>query len=173
MAVGKSQAVSKLPGWDKRQTKPTELSRNKKKVKVYYLAPCDGFRNPESEESKIWEIFACGIRNMGFGVRNTSQGSRNPITSTTWSPESKTISWIPLHWVNYHYILYNIDFASWSWISFQSILVNAILGLLSFSSLFDTYKEFNLETGDDTQNSCEAHLQKSATTDNVRVSMSP
>ena len=160
MAVGKSQAVSKLPGWDKRQTKPTELSRNKKRLKstIWPHAMDSGIRSLRNPKSGKFLLVESGI--LGFGVRNTSQGSRNPITSTTWSPESKTISWIPLHWVNYHYILYNIDFASWSWISFQSILVNAILGLLSFSSLFDTYKEFNLETGDDTQNSCEAHLQK-------------
>ena len=162
MAVGKSQAVSKLPGWDKRQTKPTEPSRNKKKVKVYYLAPCDGFRNPESEESKIWEIFACGIRNLGLW--SSEYISRKPESHYFHDVKSRIQDYLldsfTLGWVNYHYILYNIDFASWSWISFQSILVNAILGLLSFSSLFDTYKEFNLETGDDTQNSCEAHLQK-------------
>ena len=118
-----------------------------------------------------------GVRNLGnfclgnlesltleFGIQLKASGI--PLTgiqnleSTTWSPESKTISWIPLHRVNYHYILFNTDFASGSWIPFQSILFNAILGLLSFSSLFDTYKEFNLETGNDTQNSCEAHLQK-------------
>ena len=36
----------------------------------------------------IREIFACGIRGiLGFGIRNTAQGIRNPTNE--WNPESK------------------------------------------------------------------------------------
>ena len=57
---------------------------------------------PHARASGIWENFACGIWNPGFGIRNTAQGIRNPtndwnleskfhwqrLKSSTWSPKS-------------------------------------------------------------------------------------
>ena len=47
-------------------------------------------------DSGIQEIFACGIRILGFGFRNTAQGIQNPTNdwnpeSTAWNSESKNI----------------------------------------------------------------------------------
>ena len=53
----------------------------------------DSPRIPESEEvllqvvSEIHHIFAVEFGILGFGIRNTAQGIRNPTND--WNPESK------------------------------------------------------------------------------------
>ena len=51
---------------------------------IYHLnsAPCKGIRNPESGKFLLVES---GI--LGFGIRNTAQGIRNP--TNVWNPEFK------------------------------------------------------------------------------------
>ena len=108
-----------------------KLSRNKKRSKftIWPLVRESGFRNQRNFCLRIPEsgkLRNPGLWNLEYSLRNPEShlrletGIQVPLTksgiqnleSTAWSPESKTISWIAFHGVNYHYILYNTDFAS-------------------------------------------------------------
>ena len=56
-----------------------------------------------NRDSGIREIFACGIRILGFGIRNTAQRVPNP--TNVWNPES--ITWNP------ESTAWNLDFLTW------------------------------------------------------------
>ena len=92
----------------------------------FSFAPCKGYRNtgyfclwnPESRK-----ILPMESRILGFGIRNTAKGIRNPtnyrnpeskfhwqiLESTAWNPESKTVL-DSLKWsitrVSYHHLLW-------------------------------------------------------------------
>ena len=79
------------------------------------MAPCKGIRIPE-----CWKIFLMESRILGFGIRNTAQGVRNPTNDWNQNPSSTDkygnpvpgirnpqrgfqnprLPWIPLHGVN-------------------------------------------------------------------------
>ena len=137
-----------------------------------------GIRSARNPESGKFLLVESGI--LGFGIRNTAQGIRNPTYD--WNPESKfhwqspeSRIWNPRREVHNPGLSLGFPYIGWTIttscttltlqvdnedLSKVSYLILFLGGCLSFSILLDTYKEFNPKTGDDTQNSCEAHLQK-------------
>ena len=62
--------------------------------KFLVFGPCKGIRTPRSRkffplESRIREIFACGIKECG-STNNWNGETKHP-ESSVWSPESKTV----------------------------------------------------------------------------------
>ena len=86
-----------LPG--KNKLNDFELMRRYESFRVLFEALLSphvrdfGFRNPENFALGIWligEIFACGIKKLGFGIGNTAHRIRNPTYD--WSPQSSTLN---------------------------------------------------------------------------------